>query len=386
MVRRNPDEIRKEITDRMIEALQKGVAPWRKPWACGLAEGIPANFQSGRCYTGINWFWLAMTAYFEGYSSRHWGTNQGWLKNVGGIPKDGEPEHSVVFFTMLPRLDEQGHPIVIGGHPSYFRMMREYPVLHACQLRAPTVAELLDGRDRYSVVKSLLGKSHGRWRKNVTSLKELREIANRYVPKRSQPGPKASREEVAQLIHAAIERKLAKYRGEAEDRNQDPDFGPAEKLIANTGADIKHVGSVACYKPWPVDKIDLPPKRKFDSISDYYLTAFHELAHWSLAKHRGIARQDMEKKNKYAFEELVAEISACFLAIELNVPLAEQMLERSQAYVGHWLKGMGNDPRFIFDAASQASKVVDYLKEANNKKKPKKGSDSETKVVKRDVA
>jgi len=36
-------------------------------------------------------------------------------------------------------------------------------------------------------------------------------------------------------------------------------------------------------------------------------------------------------------------------------------LQRHAAYLGHWLQGLSRDPKFIFTAASQASKVVDYL-------------------------
>ena len=59
--------------------------------------------------------------------------------------------------------------------------------------------------------------------------------------------------------------------------------------------------------------------------------------------------------------ELIAEIGACFILIELNIPFAHQMMDKSKAYVKSWLEKMNSDPKYIFDAASLASKCVDQM-------------------------
>ena len=48
------------ITERIIEQLESGVAPWHKPWTAG-AHGWPQNLVSGKEYRGINPLLLAMT-------------------------------------------------------------------------------------------------------------------------------------------------------------------------------------------------------------------------------------------------------------------------------------------------------------------------------------
>lgn len=58
--------------------------------------------------------------------------------------------------------------------------------------------------------------------------------------------------------------------------------------------------------------------------------------------------------------ELVAEIGSSFVAMELGLPNAQNMTNHA-AYVQSWLQAMENDPKFIFDAASQASKATDFL-------------------------
>jgi antirestriction protein ArdC len=58
--------------------------------------------------------------------------------------------------------------------------------------------------------------------------------------------------------------------------------------------------------------------------------------------------------------ELVAEIGACYISRELGVPASENLANHI-GYLGHWLKAMKDDPKFIFTASSQASKSADYL-------------------------
>ncbi|MET4323625.1 antirestriction protein ArdC [Bradyrhizobium sp. RT5a] len=60
---------------------------------------------------------------------------------------------------------------------------------------------------------------------------------------------------------------------------------------------------------------------------------------------------------KYAFEELVAEISSAFSCASLGiVPTV-----RHADYIGSWLEVLREDNRAIIRAASQASKVADYI-------------------------
>jgi antirestriction protein ArdC len=60
---------------------------------------------------------------------------------------------------------------------------------------------------------------------------------------------------------------------------------------------------------------------------------------------------------KYAFEELVAEISAAYCCASLGiVPTV-----RHADYLGSWLEVCQEDNRAIVRAASQASKAADWL-------------------------
>ena len=137
------------------------------------------------------------------------------------------------------------------------------------------------------------------------------------------------------------------------DRHPEPDYEPAEQLIAATGADIRHGGGRAFYSV-AGDFICLPPKSSFIGGA-YYATALHELAHWSEVR-VGWDRA----KNGYPVGELIAEMASCLLAAELGVPNSEA-IENHAAYVKNWLAAMREDSNFIFKASRQASKVCDFL-------------------------
>jgi len=129
------------------------------------------------------------------------------------------------------------------------------------------------------------------------------------------------------------------------------DFEPAENLIHATGADVRFGGEKAFYFP-SGDYIQVPLRAKFSTPVDYYETVLHELCHWTQP------RRDF--KGDYATGELVAEMGACFLAAELGVPNGE-CLDNHAAYLKSWLEAMKADSGFLFKAASEASKVCDFL-------------------------
>ena len=64
---------------------------------------------------------------------------------------------------------------------------------------------------------------------------------------------------------------------EAGQPHAEPDFQPAEELIAATGADIRHGGERAFYN-LTGDYIQLPHRERFATLGAYYETALHELS------------------------------------------------------------------------------------------------------------
>ncbi|MCK1328873.1 DUF1738 domain-containing protein [Bradyrhizobium sp. CW9] len=130
-----------------------------------------------------------------------------------------------------------------------------------------------------------------------------------------------------------------------------------EYLIKATGIDFRIGGNRAFYMPTE-DYVQVPPPQAYFEPINWHRTALHELAHAS--GHPSRLNRDLSGSygtKKYAFEELVAEISSAFSCASLGiVPTV-----RHADYIGSWLEVLREDNRAIIRAASKASKVADYL-------------------------
>ena len=103
------------------------------------------------------------------------------------------------------------------------------------------------------------------------------------------------------------------------------DVEKAEEVIKKPEADISFAFvDRACYLP-EEDKILMPKKEQFKTQEGFYSTMFHELSHWTGHKSRLERAMGGKKGSKtYAFEELVAEISASFICCHLGFKYSTQ--------------------------------------------------------------
>ena len=135
-----------------------------------------------------------------------------------------------------------------------------------------------------------------------------------------------------------------------------------ESFISATGANITEQGEKAYFRP-STDEIVLPSRERFTNRLGFYCTALHELTHWTGAKHRlDRIKGSRFGSEEYAFEELIAELGASFLMAGLNISGDVQ----HESYIASWLNKLKNDKRYIFKAASAASKAHQYLIESTS--------------------
>jgi len=304
MVMPSQKQIRQQVTDRIVAALEKDLLPWRRPWrqVCSPNVGRPANVVSKRAYSGINPLLLDLQSLQQGFESRWWGTFKQWRDlgcSVMRRPTDVKPGEwgaKIVFFRSVTktRTDENGEE-----RNEQFPLMRTYSVFNSEQVEGKAVEQF-------------------------------------------------------------------QVKDEPETGETLPNFAPAEQLIAATGAEIRNQGDRALYVrprpsiddwPWHTDGdyIVMPHRSQFDTIGAYYETDFHELAH-----HSEVRLGWDHREEGYAMGELVAEIAESFVCQELGVPQDEN-IENHVAYLQSWLSQMKHEPYYIFQTSSQASKTADYL-------------------------
>ncbi len=75
-------DLRQEVTDAIMSALEKGTAPWQKPWQAGALE-LPFNPTSEKPYRGGNAILLMLNGSSKGYDDPRWLTyrqaqERGW--------------------------------------------------------------------------------------------------------------------------------------------------------------------------------------------------------------------------------------------------------------------------------------------------------------------
>lgn len=286
------NELRQQITNRIVEALESGnLPPWRKPWRCDPNAGMPTNVVSKKRYSGINILLLEAASMRHGFESKHWGTYRQWSALGGQVKKRpadipaGQFGTTIVFWSPIKKtkIDESGEE-----YEDRFFMMKSYTVFNVDQVEGMF--------DHLRVGHQPDTGNHG--------------------------------EQV---------------------------FDQAETAITAIGADIRFGGSRAYYDT-NGDFIQMPPRSSF-SVPEFYETMCHELTHWTEPAHRLSWNR---KDEGYAMGELIAELGGCFMCSELGLPTADNMTNHI-SYLKNWLDAMKGDPKFIFQASTQASKAVDYL-------------------------
>ena len=294
----NSQELRESVNQKLIEALSRNILPWRRPWSGGNG-GRHCNFATNRPYSGVNPLLLEMHCLKHGLESNRWATFRQW-QNLGCMVKK-RPAHVLA--------GQWGCNVVF------------------CK----------------PVKKTVVDKETGE------------KDESRYFMLRSFTVFSAD-----QVSGEAVEKLKTTTTPQPVNGNSYP---AVEELIAATGAEINHVGDRAFYAlpqpegSWPNhksgDNITMPERTRFNSPEAYLETCLHEISHWAEVR-VGWDRS----QHGYAMGELVAEISACYVASELGMPVT---LEQHAAYLKTWCAGMKDSASFIFKACSMASKTTDYL-------------------------
>lgn len=138
----------------------------------------------------------------------------------------------------------------------------------------------------------------------------------------------------------------------------------AKKIVAEFTLCPIQGGPAAGYSPIS-DCIRMPDIALFSRDEEYFHTLFHEMGHATGHPSR-LDRHGVDPGNvsfgsdPYSKEELIAEMTACFLSNEAGT-LSEVVFTNSSAYVSSWLKALGDDHRLVLSAASQAQRAADLI-------------------------
>jgi antirestriction protein ArdC len=141
-----PRDHYRDITDRIVAALEAGTPPWRKPWNPDVAGGpaMPRNAVTGKRYRGINVLTLGMSGLAFASGDPRWATYkqanaEGWQVRRG--------ERSVTgFFYKRLEVHDATKPDDEDA-TRHIPLLRAFSLFHASQIQgippyqAPTLTE-----------------------------------------------------------------------------------------------------------------------------------------------------------------------------------------------------------------------------------------------------
>jgi antirestriction protein ArdC len=318
---------RQEVVDGIVAALEKGVAPWNKPFAgaslpYNACSGSPANH-----YNGINIWILWAASIVKGYAHPGWVTFDQAMKMNGyeaeWVERTFNKKNGGTWTKKVREWKWAGKGAEPQGKAGVRKGEKSTAIIYAgTGHREETDEETGEVTDRY-------WRTFKVWR--VFNVEQIDW----------HPGCKP------QTASTTV----------------DPEAGyeAAAALFNSLPADVRHGGGTAAYSP-KGDFIILPEAGNFASVADYWSTRAHETVHWTGHKNRCDRPLNTAFGSEaYAFEELVAELGSAFLCTELGI---EGKLQHAE-YIGSWIKVLKSDTKALFDAARQAHKACDWVKGDN---------------------
>ena len=295
-------DLRQDITSRILFYLENGTVPWRKAWTS--TSGRPKNAKTEKPYSGINSLILGMSMFENAdYAADNRFVTAVQAKDMGSHIRKGEQAAArVIRMVEVDRrkaAEETGGEVVAEENGKYL-VIKTYAVFHVSQLE-PALPPLV----------------------------KVQAIAT----------PVAA---VGAIVNALKDTGLKIAEGPFE-----PVFIPKLDLI--------RMPPMASFKG--VDSED--------AAASYYGTYLHELSH-SVGAPKRLGRFGMSQMSLHdrATEELVAEWSAAMLCSDIKgIKLGEEHIQQHSAYLASWVQVLKDDKSAIFRAAAAAQRTCNYIDE-----------------------
>jgi antirestriction protein ArdC len=135
--------------------------------------------------------------------------------------------------------------------------------------------------------------------------------------------------------------------------NKSKDYLQAETIVNSLEIEIREHESIESPVYDRSSKIIFIPLRvNFLNDAQYWATKFHEIFHWVEGRIGWSGTTDQS--------ELIAEIATGYLESELNLPHDTDTANHDK-WMSTWIEKIENNPKYLFEAAAQASRSLDYL-------------------------
>ena len=289
------------VTDRILDLLEQGVVPWKKPWSTTGNSVPPSNLVSRRPYRGINVFLLVA----QHFGSPYWVTFKQAL-DLGGHVRRGERGTPIVFWRIDNETDVDTEEEITPERRRRI-LLRYYTIFN------------VDQCDGINVLEDAASEA-------TRAFDPIPACAAVYA---NMPNPPKLRHGGERAFYLR-----------SDDRVQLPkpeDFSSPESYYSTQLHELAH----ATGHPSRLDRFaEEDDHGGFGSPAYAREELVAEMAAAMMCGVLGIAPVKVES---------------------ISSPGAEELLESSAAYIRHWADVLKADNRAVVIAAARAQKAADYI-------------------------
>lgn len=291
------EENRKKIVDRLISNMEKGYI--FSEWAWNRKAFLPRNAITGTPYQGINRLNLSFEAIERNYNDPRWLT--------------------------LRKANEMGYTIKSGAKGVF------------CEKWIWQKLEKVINKETGEIEKD----EDGNEKKVIINLKH--PIINYFY------------------LYNASEIEGFPPFIEPEMKKESNILNIADSFIVSSECPIEEKFQEKAFYSQIEDTIALPPRKYFKSDEAFLGTLLHEMSH-STGNEKRLNRDiiNIFGTEKYALEELTAELSCVFLESELDVDIDFTRQDHIN-YFNSWIKALKNNPNELYRVCNNASKSCNRL-------------------------
>lgn len=298
---------REEVAEQFLKALKEKPLEWYKSWR-STDTGRAINITTNKPYKGVNSFWLKHKEYNHGYGDNRWATFK-QIKDKGWKLAKGSKGEKAEFYMPIDNYIEKAI-----SWDKYNNLSEE---------EKGEVITKANGKkvERYSLGTKIYTVFNASQIEGVPNL-NLKLVKNNIKA-----------DEVVQRIAEGMKVEIREIENSSK-----PSYSPSG------------------------DYITMPKASQFNSDYYYAATALHELGHPT--GHESRLNRDLTGgfgSKKYAYEELIAEITSTFMSEYIETPITEDNMKQHKAYIQSWISAIRNNKNYLFKAISKAEEASDYM-------------------------
>ncbi len=301
-------KIASELSERIYEHISSNKSiPWRQTW-CSKTSNPCTDTK----YKGINYFLTMMHMERHKLQVPQFLTYR-QVKNLWGSVKQWETSVPIIFYK------------------SFIRTGKEMDIDQRNEIVSDNALQVMGHRTTTKdLVPSYFLRTY-----NVYWLEQTTLPVESYAPSLEGSKPSVDHEHLLKIIQ---------------------DYCDREKI------EVTYAGVRAYYQP-SKDSIQIPRRENFERVEDFYFTLCHELAHSTghrdrLARFKTSEEMETNRKELYAFEEIVADICSCLLLQQAGLT---PDLPNSASYIEGFLRYWSDKKSQLYMACRKAQKAADYI-------------------------